>query len=444
MNAMSFIRNASRHVLGRGVQYYRHTGSVPRTILYVAKYAVHKSRRIRARGKAQVAHGTNVHNGEAVIIKGQNNLRLAIRITGGIGDYIVIGRFLRDLIKQVEAFDFDIYCASEGGADWVFRSIPGFQKTYPEFIFGTLAPSYSLALSISQFVFVHDDYAQWKIVREQRRLMRVVHRLRKFKSEFDIMIERHPYMDGFLGQKAVFMNSNRSVFLHAMCGIPYGGHELDLHCNFTFLDRLGLQDREFVTINNGFDPNFLITNPRATKCYPHCDELVQHFKASFPGVRVVQIGTATSIPIKSADVNLIGETTLQEAAGILRRTRLHIDNEGGLVHIARSLGVRSCVIFGPTSLDYFAYADNINIRPTFCGGCWWINSTWMDACPRGFETARCMSTQKPEDIVAGIEAAGFSRAINGAYGPDADARAAPVFAPSLESALLRSSDGMRN
>ena len=107
----------------------------------------------------------------------------------------------------------------------------------------------------------------------------------------------------------------------------------------------------------------------------------------------------TSARIDEADLNLIGKTSLPEVAELIRGAVLHIDNEGGLVHLARAMGTVSCVVFGPTSSRYFGYAANINIDPTFCGGCWWINETWMNHCPRGFATARCM-TEQPASAVA--------------------------------------------
>jgi hypothetical protein len=60
--------------------------------------------------------------------------------------------------------------------------------------------------------------------------------------------------------------------------------------------------------------------------------------------------------------------------------------------------VRGCVLFGPTLADYFAYPMNINLRPAECGGCWWINQTWMDQCPRGFPEAVCMTGHDPEHV----------------------------------------------
>jgi hypothetical protein len=307
-----------------------------------------------------------------------------------------------------------------------------------------MSPRYSLALFVSQFAAIH--HVQRSMLDEQRKLTKAAYNLIHFRSKIETMVHNHPSMDGFLGQKAVFMNFNRANFLHGMAGVPYGGPELDLRYDLSYVERFGLRDRSFVTINNGFDPGFIVTRAQATKCYPHCEGLVRRFKASFPGVRVVQIGTTTSTPIRSADVNLIGQTSLQQAAGLLARASLHIDNEGGLVHVARSLGVRSCVIFGPTSLDYFAYPDNINIRPTFCGGCWWINSTWMDACPRGFEAAHCMTTQEPEDIVAAIEAADFARAIDATWPPDTDvdASAVPIHARRQQPSMANGSTGARS
>ena len=90
---------------------------------------------------------------------------------------------------------------------------------------------------------------------------------------------------------------------------------------------------------------------------------------------------------------------LRPEYGPLRGAIFHLDNEGGLVHLASAMGTRSCVVFGPTSSRYFGYPGNVNVDPGFCGGCWWITETWMNHCPRGFATARCM-TDQPAAVVA--------------------------------------------
>jgi ADP-heptose:LPS heptosyltransferase len=74
------------------------------------------------------------------------------------------------------------------------------------------------------------------------------------------------------------------------------------------------------------------------------------------------------------------------------------------VHLARCYGVTSCVVFGPTPSDYFGYPGNINVDPAFCGGCWWIEETWMDRCPRRFPEARCLTEQDPGTVAARVRA----------------------------------------
>lgn len=155
-----------------------------------------------------------------------------------------------------------------------------------------------------------------------------------------------------------------------------------------------------MTVHNGFDTNFVIAGQRATKCYPHFAEVATGLKAARPDLIVVQIGTTTSDPMPGVDLNLIGQTSLREVAGLLRATALHLDNEGGLVHLAACYGRRSLVVFGPTPSDYFGYPHNINVDPVRCGGCWWIDELWMDRCPRGMAQPECMFTQPPERIVA--------------------------------------------
>jgi ADP-heptose:LPS heptosyltransferase len=122
----------------------------------------------------------------------------------------------------------------------------------------------------------------------------------------------------------------------------------------------------------------------------------------FPGLCFIQLGASTSAPIAGIDHNLVGRTTLPEAAEILRHSVLHIDNESGLVHLAASLGVKSCVMFGPTDADYFSYENNINLRSSFCGGCWWITEDWMSRCPRGFGEPRCLSELRPETVIEAV------------------------------------------
>ncbi len=327
---------------------------------------------------------------------------IAIKITGGIGDYIIAARYVRDLQKTIGYFKFDVFCKNIEITKWIFGNIDGFTECHSEFIFEHCAGEYTVGIHLTQYVVVYEPSVSWKELKRFTPLAQMIRQIIRFRPKIDMFIARHPYLDGFLGQKIVYMNMNRSNFLHGMSKIAYGGDALPLETDENVLTRFGLTAGEYITVNNGFDAEFIISGKQATKCYPHFDKVVALLKQQFPHLKIVQIGTSTSIPIRNADHILINRTSLREAAGILRHARLHLDNEGGLVHVARCVGTKSAVIFGPTSVDYFAYEGNINIRPTFCGGCWWINETWMDQCPRGFAQARCMTEQPPERVADAV------------------------------------------
>ena len=384
---------------------YTTSGSVRRTILFVIKfvtckfgYAVQHQKSIRKAPQTR-------DQIEAVLSEQPSDIPLiAIKVTGGIGDYIVIARYLRDLVSAVEPFKFDLYCNYQAPGKWIFSGVAGFRTCYSEFLFDHFFQKYPLALRINQYVIAHHETIDWVALKNHWRLINALQHIIRFRPKIELFIQHHPYMDGFLGQKAVYMNFNRANFLHGMSKIAYGGDRFEIATDTNAVRKFNLRSKSYITVHNGFDPGFVVTARRATKCYPYSEEVVRLVKQKFPDLIVVQVGTSTSIPIASADMNIVNKTSLSEVAGIIQSAYLHFDNEGGLVHLATALGVKCCVVFGPTSADYFAYQSNINIRPRFCGGCWWVNETWMDQCPRSFAEARCMTEHRPIDIAIAIGA----------------------------------------
>lgn len=334
-------------------------------------------------------------------IRSDGRLAMAITVSGGLGDLVVIARWMRDLAGRVEPFSFDVFAPSPSLAGWVFSAVPGFGRAYPDTLDDLAGRGYDLRLRVNQTVVVQYESVRWARLRKAPRMVAVVAKMNaaRHRGGLEPYILNHPRLDNGLARKAVYAGRNRNDFLHSLTGLGYGGDLLSLAADETVLERLGLAGRAFVTVHNGFDTNFVITGQRATKCYPHFAAVVAGLKAARPDLVLVQLGTTTSEPIPGVDLDLIGQTTLAEVAGLLRATALHLDNEGGLVHLAACYGRRSLVVFGPTPSSYFGYPQNINVDPVRCGGCWWIDELWMDRCPRGMAQPECMFTQPPEQIV---------------------------------------------
>jgi ADP-heptose:LPS heptosyltransferase len=336
---------------------------------------------------------------------GEGEPSIGIRVSGGIGDYVVIARFMRDLLAHSKEPRLDVYCSDPANASWVFASVPGFRSAQHDILFDRYLPFYDLAMRVSQFALVHEEHVNWDKLRAMPGLAARIDAMLRFRPSIESFVQQHPYTDNFLAMKAVYDNRTRRDYLHSMAKLKYGGDQLALPVDSDTLVAQALGDRPYITVHNGFDTGYVISGDWATKCYPHFAAVVAKVRQALPNYAIVQIGTSTSKPIPGVDLNLVSKTTLKQVTAVISRASLHLDNEGGLVHVAACLGVPACVVFGPTPSAYFGYPSNHNIDPVFCGGCWWIKKTWMDCCPRGYSEARCMHEQPPEYVADRVIAA---------------------------------------
>jgi hypothetical protein len=325
---------------------------------------------------------------------------IALCLTGGIGDTVVIARFMRDLVAAAPGTRFDVFMARPETASFVFDRVPGFRRAYHDALFEPLRREYPLALRANQTVVAYLDTIRWPELRDSPALVAMLDRMRRARAEIEDFIGSHPYRDNCLARSVVFAGSSRRNGLHAMAGLQYGGDRMDIAGDATAPARFNLAGARYVTVHNGFDPDFTISGQRATKCYPHFGRVVALLREQNPDLVFVQLGTSTSEPIAECDLNLIGRTGLAEVVALLGGAIAHIDNEGGLVHLAACLGVPAVVLFGPTPSDYFGYPGNINIDPAVCGDCWWLTRSWMSSCVKGYAVPRCLHEQKPEAVVA--------------------------------------------
>lgn len=130
--------------------------------------------------------------------------------------------------------------------------------------------------------------------------------------------------------------------------------------------------RRFVTLHNMAGGSALI------KCAAM--STMQDVAAAFwkKGILPVQVGAATDPPIAGcADHRGL---TINATAAVVKRSMLHIDIEGGLVYLAKAVGTRSAVFFGPTPSSVFGFAGNITLTSFNCRPCWWHADRWGVNC----------------------------------------------------------------
>ena len=121
----------------------------------------------------------------------------------------------------------------------------------------------------------------------------------------------------------------------------------------------------------------------------------------FPGLTIVQIGDRNALELVGADRRILGQS-LEVAKYVLKHSLLHLDIEGGLMHLATQLGTKCIALYGPTQVELFSYPQNINIVAETCRGCYTLYENSY-ACARGLDRPECMYSITPERVLAAAE-----------------------------------------
>jgi hypothetical protein len=361
-----------------------------------------------------------------------DQVSVAVKVTGGIGDYVVIARVLRDLAHLSDALRFHVFCSAVSEGKWVFQSVPAVEGVFDSVFFPDVRLQYDCAMFLNQFAYFEEEHVNLgKVARHAPLFAQALAHCRKSRAQWDVFISRHPTMDGAFAHTAASLGMNRYTFIHAMLGIAPGPLSLALPTDDTIARDMAERFPRWITVNTGFDSHFVMSTSRATKSYPpaHWEWFVREFKQRFPETAVIQIGAKTSTPVRSVDENLVGRTSLAQATGVMQRALFHVDGEGGLVHIGASLGVKSIVLFGPTPANFFGYPDNVNLSSGTCGGCWWATERWMEQCPRGHPSPPCLQDLDPRRVLeaaveeVGRQAGSFGAGLGAASTSERPARA---------------------
>jgi lipopolysaccharide heptosyltransferase II len=102
-----------------------------------------------------------------------------------------------------------------------------------------------------------------------------------------------------------------------------------------------------------------------------------------------------------AILNLAGQTSLPQTAGLIQRARLYISSDTGPLHIAYGVGTPTVHMFGSGIMEKWAPPGRRYVvvhKDLPCSPC--TRYGWTPPCP--YEVA-CMQAIQVEDVIAGIE-----------------------------------------
>ncbi|GFO70871.1 hypothetical protein GMLC_44500 [Geomonas limicola] len=333
-------------------------------------------------------------------------LSICICTAGGVGDLIITAHLVQELHAVLEPRSLDLYYPNEAVARFVFHHSPCVDTVLPAHLFAENRDRYDLVVLALQYVKFEPRDPAALAVDYPEVAVRLAEAARRFES-FRGFYDRQPALDGLLGRIAVKAGRQAIANLGYFAGLDIPPerryHLVPAPDAYPAVCRLMPPGTPYLTVHDGFDASQAAPGS-ATKCWPleHWIELVRSLKARLPELRIVQLGAASSRPIAGVDLCLVNQTTLAEAAWLIKGALLHVDTESGLVHLARTLATRSVVLFGPTDRDYYGYPENLNLSAGECGNCWWSTPDWLLNCPRGLTQPACMAAITPDRVCRAV------------------------------------------
>jgi len=213
---------------------------------------------------------------------------------------------------------------------------------------------------------------------------------------------KHSLYAAFMGKNRVEQCNIKSILPFDRHSPTYMNWEWDSESRKLFSD-IGLENKRYITISTGIENSNTVNNPKLWRT-EYYNKLISLIKAKYPKITIVSIGQNYNFgKIENADIDLVGKTTISNLKAILKNSLLHIGVEGGLVHLNHFLGGKSCCLYGPTSIDFFGYDENINLQSKeisqqCLNGCEGVTTKWMAYGCLLAKEAVCMKTLYPEYV----------------------------------------------
>jgi len=334
-----------------------------------------------------------------------NALHIAIIIYGGFGDNVISSAWIKELYRRLDCIvEIDIYTLPQHYC--LFLLMPYKVRMFSYDLFN-IAAGYDLKLVIAHFIRIN-HWDPHRIIDKDKKLYDLLDKLNVFNNKYEKYLNAQPLLDGEWANLMTKLGRNRWSELNIDGAFDFDSSKGLLHLDidkYDVLDKLNLRGKQYITMNTGYDA---VVPKRHTKIWlpEYFNTLCELIKQRYPDLIIVQLGANNSLPIKNVDINCFGKLDMEESIIVLKHSLLHIDGESGLVHIRRQLHGKSIVLFGPTSMEYHKYIENINISsPFYCTNCMWMLGDWYMKCVRtgsGYP-AQCMEAITPQMVMVEAE-----------------------------------------
>lgn len=329
-------------------------------------------------------------------------LSIAVRLGPALGDNIIKKKFVEELIRIAPEAAIDIYSIMSSldlyaiyGCEANINVIVDdggelYQKNLGKY-----------SLSISVFAILKIDFMNYqKILVQNSTFANKLKQLQEKCLQYGIDENTLGYIHVM---RQVYQKHNYYTAYNYDGVFDIHNHKIRLELNKGWQDSFKkLTLTQYITINYGNGISMVHEKIIAKQWpYGYFQKLVLMIKKQYPHIQIVQLGAKHAQSIEHVDRYVLGES-LELVKYILKNAMFHFDIDGGLVHLATALGTKCVVLFGPTSVDFLGYEENLNIVSQTCSGCYSLYEN-ASQCARGMEQPECMYSIKPEYVFGQIQ-----------------------------------------
>lgn len=322
--------------------------------------------------------------------------------TGGFGDYIISSKLL-DEISKIVPCKIDVYCENVTFGKAVYE---GREKVeiFPINMFYSQMWKYDLALKVEHFIHIEKQNAN-KIAKINPIFMDKLNKLGHGYRTYYPDVEQQWFRENIHFRRCEIKGINRWTELSHEGIFKIEDQKTWIPMREEYkkrLQELGLNEKKYITLNRGADS--MGRSKMQTKVWPleHYNDFVMLFKNQYPDIEIVQVGASGNAKIRGVDKYILGES-LEVTKWILKGSILHLDCEGGLVHLATQLDTKCAVVFGPTPKHFYEYPQNINMVYEGCNNCMGTHPEWTFECYKGLSEPECMYKVTPEIVMKNIK-----------------------------------------
>lgn len=340
-------------------------------------------------------------------------LNIGFQIAGGIGDRLIAANYLLAFREKYgrDHVRIDILVNGRNSDNSIFREGYVVDHIYvkdPKKSTESYCGNYDLFIKLVRYPVVFQKHLS-AIAKYEPDLIDYVYRCEAFRAHYLRFIDHAGITDGQSGHFSILNGKKR--FQQADITGEFNleetfRYELHINAPTEYLTSISLNNEMYITVHRGVDINYISTS---IKLWPlgYYDVLLKLIKTCYPQIRIVQLGVSEERcpAMEYTDINLVGTTTMEEVKILLKNSLVHIDGEGGMVHLRHALnGGTSIVLFGPTSEEFYGYSENVNVRGNGCETwCEWCVEGWQEGCLRKIGGVPCMQSITPEMVFEKFE-----------------------------------------